>query len=106
VRVRANPNAQLFVRVFDPVEEWKPDDLDLLPEALRVMRRIGVSMNPDLRAVWEPAVVTARAMLTPEERADCIAFLVRALALVSEDVEVEQVPGEAEPRKKSGSTAD
>src|SRR5437773_11275768 len=42
VRVRANPNAQLFVRVIDPVDDPTPQDFDLLPEALRVMRRLGI----------------------------------------------------------------
>lgn len=104
VRVRANPNAQLFVRVVDPVEEPKKEDFDLLPEALRVMRRLGVSMHPELRAVWEPAVVAAREMLTPEERADCIRFLRFALETISEGFVAEQAPEEAEPQKKSGST--
>src|SRR5689334_1472443 len=40
-RVRANPNAQLFVRVFDDASELPPQDFDLLPEAVRMMRRIG-----------------------------------------------------------------
>ena len=106
IRLRANPNAQLFVRVFDPVEEPKKEDFDLLPEALRVMRRLGVSMHPELRAVWEPAVVAAFQILTPQERADCIDFLRRALALVSGDVEVEQSPDEPGPQKKGGSTHD
>jgi hypothetical protein len=106
VRLRANPYAQLFVRVVDPVDEPKKEDFDLLPEALRVMRRVGVSMHPELRAVWEPAVAAARQMLTPQERADCIGFLRHALALVSEGLDVEQVADEPEPRKKSGSTDD
>jgi len=99
VRLRANPKAQLFVRVFDPVEEPKNEDFDLLPEALRLMRRLGVSMHPALRAVWEPAAVAARDMLTPQERADSIRFLRRALALLSEGADVDQAPEEAEPEK-------
>jgi hypothetical protein len=104
IRLRANPHAQLFVRIFDPVEEPPKDDLDLLPEALRVMRRLGVSMHPELRAVWERAVVAARDMLTPDERADTIRFLQRALALVSEGAEVPQASDDAQPNKKSGSS--
>ena len=82
VRVRANPNAQLFVRIFDD-EEPPSQDFDLLPEALRVMRRLGASMHPELRALWEPAVVTAREMLTPDELRSCVEFLTRALEVVS-----------------------
>jgi hypothetical protein len=104
IRLRANPYAQLFVRVVDPVEEPKRDELDLLPEALRVMRRLGVSMRPEFRAVWEPCVAAAREMLTPEERVDCIRFLRQALILVSEGLDFEQASGEATPRKKYGST--
>ena len=84
VRVRANPNAQLFVRIFDDVEDEMPSqDFDLLPETLRVMRRLGATMRPEMRALWEPAVVTARQMLTPDELQSCIAFLTRALEMVS-----------------------
>ena len=83
VRVRVNPNAQIVVRIFDDVDEPPSQEFDLLPEALRVMRRLGVGMRPELRASWEPAVVAARDMLTPEELADCARFLTRALELVS-----------------------
>ena len=106
VRLRANPNAQLFVRVVDQVDQPKQENFDVLPETLRVMRRLGVSMYPELRAVWEPTVVAARRILTPEERTDCIRFLRHVLALVSEDFEAEQAPDEVEPRKKSGSGND
>ena len=84
VRVRANPNAQLFVRIFDDVDADPPSqDFDLLPEALRVMRRLGASMRPEMRALWEPAVVTAREMLTPDEIRSCVEFLTHALEMVS-----------------------
>jgi len=106
VRLRANPNAQLFVRVVDPVEEMKKEDFDLLPEALRVMRRLGVSMHPELRAVWEPAVRDAIDILTPEEREDCIRFLRHALGLVSEHAGAHQAPELPDPAKKSGSSGD
>ena len=84
VRVRANPNAQLFVRIFDDVDADPPSqDFDLLPETLRVMRRLGASMRPEMRALWEPAVVTAREMLTPDEIRSCVEFLTHALEMVS-----------------------
>jgi hypothetical protein len=84
VRVRANPNAQLFVRIFDDADEEPPSqDFDLLPETLRVMRRLGASMRPEMRAMWEPAVATACEMLTPDELRSCIEFLAHALEMVS-----------------------
>jgi len=89
-RVRANPNAQLFVRVFDDVPEPAPQDFDLLPEAVRIMRRVGVTMLPELRAVWEPAFIGALELVTPEERADCVRFLERVLALIAATPVVER----------------
>jgi hypothetical protein len=82
VRLRANPHAQLFIRILDPVSEPTPQDFDVVPEATRMMRRLGMLLHPEFRAVWEAAVTTAREHLTPEERADCVRFLERALTLV------------------------
>ena len=107
VRLRANPHAQLFVRVVDPVEQPKKEDFDVLPEALRVMRRLGIAMHPEFRAVWEPAVIAAREILTPEERGECIRFLRHALDMVSDGFHVEDMPDDAELRtKRNGSTDD
>jgi len=92
IRVRANPNAQLFVRVIDDVPEPAPQDFDLLPEAVRIMRRIGISMHPELRAVWEPALTAALEIVTPEERADCVRFLEHTLALIAAAPVVERTP--------------
>ena len=102
VRVRANPNAQLFVRIFDDADEGEPpsQDFDLLPETLRVMRRLGASMRPEMRALWEPAVVTAREMLTPDELRNCIEFLTHALEMVSAGSSVE-AEAEATPAAAS-----
>jgi hypothetical protein len=83
VRLRANRHAQLFVRVFDPVTEPPHEEFDLLPEAIRVMRRMGVLMRPELRAIWERAVTGALGVLTADERTEVIRFLERALTLVS-----------------------
>ena len=91
-RVRATPNAQLFVRVFDDVPEPAPQDFDLLPESVRIMRRVGISMRPELRAIWEPAFVAALGLVTPEERADCVQFLERALAIIAATPVVELAP--------------
>ena len=81
-RLRLNPHAQLFVRVFDPVPEPTHEDPDVLPETLRVMRRLGLLLTPEARASWEPSVTAALEILTPEERDACVTFLVRALELV------------------------
>jgi hypothetical protein len=91
VSLRANRNAQLFVRVFDPVSEPPRGEFDLLPEAIRVMRRMGVLMRPELRAIWEPAVTGALGVLTPEERAESVRFMERALTLLSEPSAVDAV---------------
>jgi hypothetical protein len=39
VQMRANPHAQLFVRVFDPVPALAFEQSDILPETLRIMNR-------------------------------------------------------------------
>jgi hypothetical protein len=102
VHLRANRHAQLFVRVFDPVAEPPRDEFDLLPEALRMMRRMTVLMRPELRAIWEPAVGGALEILTPAERAATVRFLERALTLVSgTPARDEEPPTECEPARKS-----
>src|SRR5262245_21512839 len=83
VQMRANPHAQLFVRVFDPVPEHAFEQSDIVPETLRIMKRCGVLMHPEALAIWEPAVANALPMLTPEEWTDCVRFLDRILATVS-----------------------
>ena len=55
--------------VFDDVPDPAAQDFDLLPEAVRLMRRVGVSMHPELRAVWEPALLAALADKRPLYRA-------------------------------------
>ena len=103
VHLRANRHAQLFVRVFDPVTEPPREEFDLLPEAIRVMRRMGVLMRPELRAIWEPAVTGALGVLTPAERAESIRFLERALALVTETPAVdERSTDDCDPGRKRG----
>jgi hypothetical protein len=80
VQMRANPHAQLFVRVFDPMPEQLFEQSDIVPETLRIMKRVGVLMHPEALAIWEPAVASALPMLTPEEWTDCVRFLERLLA--------------------------
>jgi len=83
VQMRANPHAQLFVRVFDPVRVEAFEQSDIVPETLRIMKRLGVLIHPEALAIWEPAVASALPMLTAEEWTNCVRFLEHALAAVS-----------------------
>src|SRR5262245_60758259 len=83
VQMRANPHAQLFVRVFDAVPEQPFEQSDIVPETLRVMKRCGLLMHSEALAIWEPAVASALPMLTQEEWTDCVGFLERVLATVA-----------------------
>ena len=83
VQMRANPHAQLFVRVFDPVPESSFEQNDIVPETLRIMKRLGLLIHPEALAIWEPAVESALPMLTAEEWTNCVQFLEHALAAVS-----------------------
>jgi len=83
VRLRANPHAQFFVRVFDPVPEEPFQQMDIVPETLRLMKRLAILIHPEVRAIWEDAIATALPMLTTEEWTNCVQFLELALAAVS-----------------------
>jgi len=83
VQMRANPHAQLFVRVFDPVPVQAFEQSDIVPETLRIMKRLGVLIQREALAIWEPAVASALPMLTAEEWTNCVQFLEHALAAVS-----------------------
>src|SRR5262249_14415766 len=116
VQMRANPHAQLFVRVFDPVPEQAFQQSDIVPETLRIMKRCEVLVHPEALAIWEPAVASALPMLTPEERADCVRFVERILATVtartsdpeqsgSENADAVPLTETAGRRQKAGSKA-
>jgi hypothetical protein len=83
VQLRANPHAQLFLRVFDPVPVQAFEQSDIVPETLRIMKRLGVLIHPEALAIWEPAVASALPMLTAEEWTNCVRFLEHALAAIS-----------------------
>ena len=83
VRMRANPHAQLFVRVFDPVPAETFEQTDIVPETLRIMKRLGVLIHREALAIWEPAVASALPMLTAEEWTNCVRFLEHTLAAIS-----------------------
>ncbi|HXJ36283.1 MAG TPA: hypothetical protein VMS22_19795 [Candidatus Eisenbacteria bacterium] len=96
VRLRANPHAQFFVRVFDPVPEEPFQQLDIVPETLRVMKRLAILIHPEARAIWEEAVATALPMLTTQEWTDCVRFLELALAAATARTPGSQEPGVAD----------
>src|SRR5262249_13473650 len=83
VPMRANPHAPLFVRGFDPVPPRTFEHRDIVPETLRVTKRLGVLMHQEALAIWEPAIASAVPMLTTEEWTSCVCFLERALAAVT-----------------------
>jgi hypothetical protein len=83
VQMRVNPHAQLFVRVFDPVPEQSFGQNDIVPETLRIMKRMGVLLHPEALAIWEPAVASALPMLTEEEWTSCVRFVERVLTAIT-----------------------
>ena len=83
VQMRVNPHAQLFVRVFDPVPEQSFGQNDIVPETLRIMKRLGVLIHPEALAIWEPAVASALPMLTEEEWTNCVRFVEHALTAIT-----------------------
>ena len=83
VQMRANPHAQLFVRVFDPVPEPSFAQTDIVPETLRILKRLGVLIHPEALAIWQPAVASALLMLTAEEWTNCVRFVEHVLAALT-----------------------
>ena len=85
VRLRANPNPRLFVRVVDgtaPTMPLSPDPDDVLVSILRVLRLAPLIATDEARAVWEPAASEALGMLEPSERQACLAVGRAALELI------------------------
>jgi hypothetical protein len=86
VHLRINPNPRLFVRVIDTDEPADPpalDEEDIVPDVLRLMRRVGLLLAPEAQAIWHPAVAAALDMLTPKERESCLRFVDDVSALVA-----------------------
>jgi hypothetical protein len=83
VQMRVNPHAQLFVRVFDPMPEQPFEQNDIVPETLRIMKRIGMLLHPEALAIWQPAVASALPMLTEEEWTNCVRFVEHALTAIT-----------------------
>ena len=85
VRLRANPNPRLFIRVVDgtqPTMPLSPDPDDVLVSILRVLRLAPLVATDEARAVWEPAATEALGMLEPNERQACLAVGRSAIALI------------------------
>ena len=85
VRLRANPNPRLFIRVVDgtqPTMPLSPDPDDVLVSILRVLRLAPWVATDEARAVWEPAASEALGMLEPNELQACLAVGRSAIALI------------------------
>ena len=86
VHLHINPNLRLFVRVLDTEQppSMLPLDLDeIVPDLLRLMRRVWLLLRPEAQAVWHPAVLDALGMLEPTERQACLRFVSEVLALIT-----------------------
>jgi len=96
IRLRINPNPRLFLRVVDtdePVGTPELEEEDILPDVLRLMRRVPLLLAPESRAAWRPAVERALDMLTPRGREACLRFVEDVLAIVAPKV-AGDTPGE------------
>src|SRR5262245_40176009 len=82
VQMRANPHAQLFVRVFDPMPAQTFEQSDIVPDTPRIIKPLGVLIHPEPLAIWEPAVASALPVLTEEEWTNCVQFVERVLVAV------------------------
>jgi hypothetical protein len=85
VRLRANPNPRLFVRVVDgtqPTIPLSPDPDEVLVSILRVLRLAPLIDTAEARAVWEPAATEALGMLEASERQAALEVGRSALALI------------------------
>ena len=86
VRLRINPNPRLFLRVMDtdaPPASPELDEEDIVPDILRLMRRVSLLLAPEAKAVWHPAVLAALEMLDPNEREQCVRFVDDVVALLA-----------------------
>src|SRR5262245_36794907 len=88
-----NPNAQLYLRVFEsrpePVKDRDRDDM--MFAILRAMRGAPAMLAPHIYAEWRPAVREVAEHLTDEERRAAQRVLTELLALMTyEDDEVPQ----------------
>jgi hypothetical protein len=78
IRMHVNPNPRLYVRVVDAEPSTSIDAVeqdDIVPDIFLLMRRVPMLVAPAGRAVWEPALRAAAALLTPAQRETCVRFV-------------------------------
>jgi hypothetical protein len=87
IRLRANPNARLFLRLVEPHDgtgDLEDEPPEILLGALRIMRQVPLLLRPELACLWRPAALHAFDMLEPTEREACVRFAQQLLALLGE----------------------
>jgi len=86
VRLRINPNPRLFLRVIDtgePTAAPALEEEDILPDVLRLMRRVPLLLAAEAKAVWRPALEQALELLSVRGRQACLAFVDEVRAIVA-----------------------
>src|SRR5262245_33511978 len=87
VRMRANPQARLFVRTVDQREserQLEQDRDEILVGILRLLKRVPLVLRPDVAAFWRTPAIEALRALDADERAACGELSRTVLALIAE----------------------
>jgi len=95
VRLRVNPNPRLFLRVVDtgePVATPTLEEEDILPDVLRLMRRVPLLLAAEAKAVWKPALEQGLELLSAGGRRTCLAFVDEVRAIVAPRVAADPPP--------------
>jgi len=98
VRLRINPNPRLFLRVFDtgaPVSTPTLEEEDILPDVLRLMRRVPLLLADQAKTVWKPALEQGLELLSARGRRACLAFVDEVRAIVAPRVAADPPPDSA-----------
>lgn len=93
VRLRANPQARLFVHVVDPegaVNFAAQDHDELLLGALRLARVATLLEDPGVRALWTQPAIEAFRMVEPADREACVRLARSMIELITS---IDQAPG-------------
>ena len=88
VHVHINPNPRLFIRVLE--SEQAPAVMnfeveEVVPDVLRLMRRVHLLLRPEAETVWKAAVANAMTLLGDDERDDCLEFVRRVASIIAPD---------------------